>query len=117
MFRHQLPHIPFISLVILSIYSLPASAATFAVTNLNDSGVGSLRQAILDANATLGADMIAFQAGLTGTIILTSGEIEITDALTLNSPGANVLAISGNRAGPGNSDSLISGSFAPELAR
>jgi hypothetical protein len=30
-----------------------AQAATFTVSNLNDSGPGSLRQAVLDANATL----------------------------------------------------------------
>ena len=35
-------------------------AATFTVTNTNDSGAGSLRQAILDANATPGFDTIAF---------------------------------------------------------
>lgn len=35
-------------------------AATFTVINTNDSGAGSLRQAILDANATPGADTIAF---------------------------------------------------------
>jgi len=34
--------------------------ATFTVTNTNDSGPGSLRQAILDANGTAGADLIAF---------------------------------------------------------
>src|SRR6266511_653262 len=37
-----------------------APAATFTVTNTNDSGPGSLRQAILDANAAPGADTIAF---------------------------------------------------------
>ena len=31
-------------------------AATFTVTNTNDSGAGSLRQAILDANANPGLD-------------------------------------------------------------
>jgi hypothetical protein len=36
------------------------SAATFTVTNNADSGAGSLRQAILDANGTPGADTIAF---------------------------------------------------------
>jgi len=36
------------------------SAATFTVTSTNDSGAGSLRQAILDANANPGADTIAF---------------------------------------------------------
>ena len=37
-----------------------ASADTFVVTNTNDSGPGSLRQAILDANAGRGSDVIAF---------------------------------------------------------
>ncbi len=37
-----------------------ARGATFTVTNTNDSGAGSLRQAILDANAAAGADDIAF---------------------------------------------------------
>jgi S-layer homology domain len=35
-------------------------AATFTVTNTNDSGAGSLRQAILDANANPGVDTIVF---------------------------------------------------------
>src|SRR6056300_479303 len=34
--------------------------ATFTVTNTNDSGPGSLRQAILDANATAAKDVIEF---------------------------------------------------------
>lgn len=37
-----------------------ASAATFTVTSTLDAGAGSLRQAILDANAAAGADTIAF---------------------------------------------------------
>jgi hypothetical protein len=36
----------------------PAQAATFTVTVTNDSGAGSLRQAILDANAAAGEDTI-----------------------------------------------------------
>jgi hypothetical protein len=40
--------------------TLVADAATFTVTNTFDSGAGSLRQAILDANATFGNDDIAF---------------------------------------------------------
>ena len=36
--------------------------ATFTVTNTNDSGAGSLRQAILDANATAGEDVINITA-------------------------------------------------------
>jgi len=37
-----------------------ASAAIFTVTNVNNDGAGSLRQAILDANATPGLDTINF---------------------------------------------------------
>lgn len=40
--------------------SLFSQAATFTVTNTNDSGPGSLRQAILDAENASGADKIAF---------------------------------------------------------
>lgn len=39
---------------------IPKTLATFAVTNTGDSGPGSLRQAILDANATPGTETIAF---------------------------------------------------------
>ena len=60
------------------------------VTNLNDAGPGSLRQAILDANATVGLpDTIIFQAGLTGTITLAS-QLPITDGVTITGPGAAV---------------------------
>jgi len=53
----------------------------FSVLNLNDSGAGSLRQAIIDANANAGADVISFSVA--GTIQLSSalpsvtGEVEI----------------------------------------
>src|SRR5438874_5365553 len=75
-----------------------ASAATFTVTNLNDSGAGSLRDAVTQANSTGGADTINFQSGLTGTITLTTGEIPIIDSVTINGPGRNVITISGNNA-------------------
>src|SRR5262249_7607843 len=45
--------------------------STFTVTNLLDSGAGSLRQAVLDANAHAGANVIRFKDGLHGTIKLT----------------------------------------------
>ncbi len=98
MLRGLLPPVSYIQLILLATISLPAGAATFTVTNLNDSGTGSLRQAISDANATRGTDTIAFQTGLTGTITLTSGQMNINDDLTLQGPGVSVLAISGNNA-------------------
>ena len=54
-------------LAALAIWRAPravqAAGTTFTVTNTNDSGAGSLRQAILDANANAGADTIAFNIG------------------------------------------------------
>ncbi|MCU0430351.1 MAG: hypothetical protein MUF42_10320 [Cytophagaceae bacterium] len=54
-------HLFYFILLVTSILS--GQAATFTVTNVNDNGAGSLRQAILDANALPGADIISF-AGL-----------------------------------------------------
>jgi hypothetical protein len=57
--------------------------ATPTVTNLNDSGDGSLRTAIADA---ANGDTINFQPGLVGTITLTSGELDITSSITIDAP-------------------------------
>ena len=67
----------------------PAGAATFNVTTTADAGAGSLRQAILDANAAAGPDTITFQAGL-GTIGITGGHMLVTDDLTITDPEADV---------------------------
>ncbi len=73
--------------------------ATFAVINTNDSGAGSLRQAILDANTLAGADEIIFQlGGGAQTITLTSGQLDIAGDLTITGTGRNNLTISGNNA-------------------
>src|SRR5258708_21023735 len=40
--------------------------ATFSVTNTNDTGGGSLRQAIIDANTAAGADVINFNIAGSG---------------------------------------------------
>lgn len=77
---------------------VPADAATFNVTNLNDAGAGSLRQAIVDANNAAGADTVTFQAGLTGTITLTTGQLYIADSVDIQGPGAAALTVSGNNA-------------------
>jgi hypothetical protein len=64
------------------------------VTNTNDSGPGSLRQALADANDR---DTITF--AVTGTIGLTSGELLVDNAITISGPGAETLAVNGNSAG------------------
>src|SRR5262245_38655089 len=66
----------------------------FTVLNLLDSGAGSLRDAVAAANANPGADAIDFAT--TGTITLTSGQLNITDSVTINGPGASALTVSGN---------------------
>ena len=48
--------------------------STYTVLNLHDGGAGSLRQAVLDADAHPGHNTIRFAHGLHGTIGLTSGE-------------------------------------------
>lgn len=68
----------------------------FTVDNTNDSGTGSLRQAIEDANTTIGNDLISFNPELSGQeIILTSGALEISDSVELNGNGVDI-TINGN---------------------
>ena len=50
-------------------------AATFTVTNTSDSGAGSLRQAILDANTAPGADTITFSIGSGGAKLITPASL------------------------------------------
>jgi len=61
-------------------------AATFTVINTNDSGAGSLRQAILDANAAAGLDSISFAipGGGVKTISPTSALPSIIDAVIID---------------------------------
>jgi Calx-beta domain-containing protein len=63
-----------------------AGAATgFVVTNTNDSGPGSLRQALLDANANAGADVITFSIGSgTQRITILSLLPAINEAVTID---------------------------------
>src|SRR5262249_887553 len=71
--------------------------STFTVTNLLDSGPGSLRAAITAANMHPGADVVKFAGGLKGTIPLAS-ELSVTDDLRINGPGANKITVSGENA-------------------
>lgn len=75
-----------------------AHAASFEVTNLSDAGAGSLRDAIAGANAVAGPDVITFAPGLTGTILLGSGQLTISDSLQIVGPGRDTLIIDGGAA-------------------
>ncbi len=65
-----------------------ARADNYPVTSLNDSGSGTLRDAITQANAHAGADTITFNVG--GVITLTSALPYITDAVSIDGTGFNV---------------------------
>ena len=66
-------------------------ATTIVVTNTNDAGSGSLRDALAMAND---GDTITF--AVTGSITLTSAELQITHNVTISGPGATSLAVNGN---------------------
>src|SRR6266540_3967117 len=71
-----------------------ASAATITVINTNDSGPGSLRQALSDAN---NGDTINFNSSLNGQrITLTSGQLVVNRNLKIGGLGANNLTVDGN---------------------
>jgi hypothetical protein len=89
-----------IVLAVLFLSSIQSFADTFVVTNLNDSGAGSLRRAIAISNAVEGPDEIDFEEGLEGTITQNLGTIFIQDDLTINGPGGGRITIDAN----GNSD-------------
>jgi parallel beta-helix repeat protein len=74
----------------------------FKVTSTANSGLGTLRQAVANANTTATADTIIFTSlfNTPQTITLTSGELDFTDpaTTTIIGPGANLLTVSGNNA-------------------
>jgi uncharacterized repeat protein (TIGR01451 family) len=82
-------------------------AMTFQVINTSDSGVGSLRQAILDANGNPGVDTINFNiaAAAPHTISLLSPLPPISEAVTINGAsqpdfaGTPVIELNGINAG------------------
>ncbi len=71
-------------------------AATFTVTNANDSGAGSLRAAVA---AAADGDTVQFDPALAGsTIPLTSGEIAINTSITISGLGSGNLGVNANLA-------------------
>jgi hypothetical protein len=95
--------LPLVAAAVLFAFSA-SNAAVFTVTNTNDAGPGSLYDAILEANATPGADEIRFNIPGTGVQKIEVNRIglpEITDPLTIDGytqPGAspNTLAVGNN---------------------
>jgi hypothetical protein len=82
-----------IAAVLLATVISQSHAATITVTSTNDSGPGTLRFAL--ANASDG-DTINFS--VTGTILLTSGQLLVTNSVDIIGPGPDLLAVNGNAA-------------------
>jgi hypothetical protein len=85
-------HFIAISVRLLCAIGISAHATTITVTNTNDSGPGSLRQALVDSHD---GDTIDFDPSLKGqTISLTSTELVINNSITISGLGPNFLAVS-----------------------
>ena len=82
-----------LSTLLFCMAKVPSHAATITVTNANNSGPGSLRQALTIAN-----NGTTINFAVTGTITLTSGALPINKNITIPGPGADQLSIDGNQA-------------------
>jgi predicted outer membrane repeat protein len=87
-----------IGVLLLCVFVTAAHAGTITVTNTNDSGPGSLRQALADAND---GDTINFDQALNGQAIgITSAELVIDNSITISGPGTDLLAVRVAVTGP-----------------
>ena len=96
--RHII-RLPSLAAIIALLFAVMGSvqtlhAATITVMNTSDSGAGSLRQAIADANDGDTIDA----TGVSGTILLTSGELVVDKSVTILGPGPGNLTVDGNAA-------------------
>jgi hypothetical protein len=76
----------------LALEPLECRCVPSTVTNLTDHDPGSLRDALASTKA---GGTVDFQAGLNGTIALTSGTLAITKDVTIAGPGPDNITISG----------------------
>src|ERR1044072_1311785 len=83
-----------ICLTLTCALTIPAYATIIPATNLNDSGPGSLRQALAIANEGDTIDA----TGISGVITLTTGQLLVDKSVTINGAGADVLPVDGNAA-------------------
>lgn len=97
-----------VSLMQVSTLSTALAASTYTVNNTSDSGPGSLRQAILDANLNAGADVIAFSIPGAGvhTIQPLTALPSVDDPVTIDgttqpgyAAGSPVIELDGSVAG------------------
>lgn len=82
-------------------FTAQAQALNYTVSNTSDSGSGSLRDAIDQANDNPGFDRVLFQSSVSGSITLGS-ELDVYSSMNIIGPGADKLAIDG-----GNNNQLF----------
>jgi CSLREA domain-containing protein len=94
-----------------ALFAPSAQAAGFEVNTLSDGLADAcdtdctLRDAITLANASSENDTITFANGLSGSIVLTDGELVITQgAVEVNGPGADAISVSGDANYTGTPD-------------
>lgn len=96
-----------VSCLLSVLFVSTAFAATYTVINTNDSGAGSLRQAIQDANGNAGADIIDFNIPAAPYVIQPASALPaISEAVVLDGytqPGASANTV----AAPGASDAVL----------
>jgi len=109
-----------VALLAAAIAPAGASASTIHVTTTADSGAGSLRQAITDAQ-TAGPDDIVFDAGGTGTITIGPAQLPmLPTGTTVTAPRTDGVPDvelhcaapsvgTGLQAGPGQTDVVVTG--------
>ena len=123
--RHAWGAVLCLSLVagLLFVPATSASATGFLVTNVDDAGPGSLRQAILDANASPGADEITFDidGGGNATISPVSPLPAVTEQVSIDattqpggascgtSPPTLLIRLEGSGAGVGTTGLTVAG--------
>jgi fibronectin-binding autotransporter adhesin len=72
----------------------PLHAATYTVNSNADSGAGTLRQAVIDANANAGVDTIQIDPALNGgTISIVSSLPPLTENVIIDGPAASTLTV------------------------
>ena len=107
-----------------SMVGYDAVLATYTVTNTSNSGTGSLRQAITDANATADNDIIDFSFGsgsspytiVLGTALPSIAAANSAGTLTIKGLGASSVIISGDNGDANRDFNLINVDAGGDLA-
>jgi LPXTG-motif cell wall-anchored protein len=91
------------ALSVFGVVAVPmsASAATIAVTTIADSGAGSLRAAIVQANGTVASDTITFDPAFipANSVIELDTRINITENLVIDGSAVSGLTVAGGDLG------------------